>query len=58
MSTSKKIVYALGFLFLIVIIFFRKDLPAAVDNSTGIIATVILVAIVVLEGLTYKKKKK
>ncbi len=58
MQRLKNIIYILGFILLIVIIFIKKDLPLTIANSTWIVSGVLLTLIVILEIMTKLRKDK
>jgi len=58
MKTIKAILYVLGAILLIIIIFFKKDLPLQVANLTWIISGVLLFMIMITELLTRRKNAK
>jgi hypothetical protein len=58
MQRLKNIIYILGFILLVVIIFFKKDLPLAMANLTWVVSGVLLFLIIVLEIVTKKRKDK
>ena len=58
MQRLKNIIYILGFILLVVIIFFKKDLPLAIANSTWIVSGVLLIFIIILEIVTRRRKDK
>jgi len=58
MQRLKNIIYFLGFILLVIIIFFKKDLPLVMANSTWIVSGLLLISIIILEILTKRRRDK
>jgi len=58
MQRLKNIIYVLGFILLVIILFFKKDLPSTIVNSTWIISGILLFSIIILEIVTKRRKDK
>jgi hypothetical protein len=58
MKTIKTTLYVLGVIFLVIILFFKKDLPLQIANLTWIISGVLLFMIMIIELLTRRKNAK
>jgi len=56
MFTLRKSVFIVAIFFLIFILFFKKDLPLIIADASGIIASILLFLIVLLELIARRKK--
>ncbi len=58
MNVLKKILYVFGFMVLVTIFFFKKDLPLIISEASWIICGVLLGLIIILELVTRKRNEK
>jgi len=55
MKTAKYYLYIVAFLFVVIIFFFKKDLPVNIANVSWIIAAVLLFILIIFDSVTKKR---
>ena len=58
MFALRKYLFIGAFVFLVIIFFFKKDLPLIIADASGLIASILLFLIVLLELIARRKNER